>query len=133
MTQTISCPCGSQTPYSACCQPAIEGQKSAATAEALMRSRYTAYVLEEWRYLYNSWHPQTRPTRKSLSRTEKTDWQSLEILSTTGGQALDNKGTVEFRASWKTADGIISSLHEKSRFERLQGKWVYIDGDIFND
>lgn len=133
MTETALCPCGSKKDFIQCCQPAINGSDPAPTAEALMRSRYSAYVNEEWRYLFNSWHPQTRPTRKSLSRSDSVSWKNLEILNSTDGQALDDKGTVEFRAIWKNADGSQSSLHENSRFERQNGRWVYVDGDIFPD
>lgn len=129
---TDACPCGSGNNYQDCCQPRHDGTQPAPTPEALMRSRYSAYVLELWRYLYNSWDPQTRPTRKSLSKSESTDWQGLEIVSTTEGGAMHDAGTVEFKAFWKDQTGEIHSLHERSRFRRDGGKWVYIDGDIFN-
>ena len=126
------CPCGSGRRYEQCCQPCHDGSQPAASPEALMRSRYCAYVLELWRYLYNSWDPQTRPTRKSLADSGGTDWQGLEIVATTGGCALEEEGTVEFKAHWKNNDGSWQSLHERSRFRHHGGKWVYVDGEIFN-
>lgn len=129
---TSLCPCNSGRTYQQCCQPRHDNRQAADTAEALMRSRYSAYVLELWRYLYNSWDPQTRPTRKALSKTESSAWQNLEIVSTRKGTAIDEDGMVEFKASWRDSSGNTQILHEQSRFRRIGGKWVYVDGDIFN-
>ncbi|MGV6859141.1 MAG: YchJ family protein [bacterium] len=123
------CHCGSTLPFSQCCEPALTGEQPALTAEALMRSRYTAYVLENWRYLYKTWHPQTRPTRKELARTSSTHWEKLEVVNTEAGTASDSSGQVEFIATFIEA-GAVHQLHETSRFEKLGGAWVYVDGQI---
>ena len=124
-----TCPCGNSRPFPQCCEPAILGDTLAASAEALMRSRYCAYVLENWRYLYKTWHPQTRPTRKELSRSESTQWLRLEIVKTEGGGHQDTHGTVEFIAHFRLGSEA-HSLHEVSQFEKIQGKWLYVEGDI---
>ncbi|WP_458242832.1 YchJ family protein [Streptomyces sp. MAI_2237] len=118
-----SCPCGLGEPYAACCGRFLGGEAAAPTAEALMRSRYTAFVRLDEPYLLRTWHPRTRPARLGLD--PGTRWTGLEILGTTDGSAFHGTGTVTFRASFR--DG---SLHERSRFERVDGAWVYVDGEF---
>ena len=91
------CPCGSGETYGACCGPLHDGSGRAATAEQLMRSRYSAFVVGDTTYLLASWHPSTRPT--SLQLDAGTSWRFLEIVATSGGGLLDTEGVVEFRAS----------------------------------
>lgn len=110
------CPCSSGRPLAACCAPVIAGA-DAATAEALMRSRYTAYVLGEWDYLRRSWHPDTRPSRVSSTNTE---WLGLTIVAS-------SETSVEFIAGFRE-QGRVMALHETSRFARDGGRWRYIDG-----
>jgi SEC-C motif-containing protein len=88
-----------------------------------MRSRYTAFVRLERDYLLRTWHPRTRPG--SLDLDTGMRWTGLEILDTTDGSAFHGSGTVTFRASFKGG-----SLHERSRFERVDGAWVYVDGEF---
>lgn len=88
-----------------------------------MRSRYSAFVKLERDYLLRTWHPRTRPA--SLELDPAMRWTGLEILDTTDGSAFHTTGTVTFRASFKGG-----SLHERSRFERIEGAWVYVDGDF---
>jgi len=117
MHRTDSCPCGSGNPFSDCCEPIIKG-KIAPTAEALMRSRYSAYVLGYWEYLHQSWHPETRPSRVSPS---STDWLGLTIIKA-GAE------TVEFAAGFREGRKVMR-LHEASRFKKADGHWRYVDGD----
>jgi SEC-C motif-containing protein len=86
-----------------------------------MRSRYCAFVQGDAGYLLRTWHPRTRPGRLELDPGMR--WTGLEILGTTDGSAFHSAGTVEFRASYRGG-----SLHERSRFERVDGAWVYVDG-----
>ncbi|MBV0932715.1 YchJ family protein [Marinobacterium weihaiense] len=126
------CPCGSGKPFSFCCEPAISGRKPAATAEALMRSRYTAFVLGAVDYLINTTAARKRsPLDAELlsEQTQVTTWTGLEIIDTEAGSALDQQGVVEFKASFDSPEGS-AILHERSRFEREQGLWVYTDGDV---
>ncbi len=122
-SRTAPCPCGSGEAYEGCCGRLHRGEHPAATAEALMRSRYCAFVKGDEGYLLRTWHPRTRPTRLELDPAVR--WTGLEILATTGGTAFHTTGTVTFRASY--AGG---ALREHSRFERADGAWLYVDGDI---
>ncbi|MFC4505476.1 MULTISPECIES: YchJ family protein [Streptomyces] len=120
---TRSCPCGLPQAYDDCCGRYHRGPATAPTAEALMRSRYCAFVKGDVGYLLRTWHPRTRPGRLDLDPGMR--WTGLEILGTGDGSAFHTTGTVEFRASFRGG-----SLHERSRFERVDGAWVYVDGDI---
>ena len=119
------CPCGTGLTYPACCGRLHEGAADAATAEQLMRSRYSAFALGEAGYLLSTWHPRTRP--RTLRLPEGVTWTSLAVLATSAGRLLDAEGTVEFRASYRTADGP-GAQHERSRFARVDGRWRYLDG-----
>lgn len=123
----MECPCGSGKSYNQCCRLYHDG-KAAPTAESLMRSRYTAYVLRNGAYLHRSWHPTTRPNKKSLLQLTPTDWQGLTVVRTEQGSEQDANGIVEFIAHYQEA-GIAQQLHETSRFVREAGKWYYVDGD----
>ncbi|MFD9986330.1 YchJ family protein [Streptomyces massasporeus] len=118
-----SCPCGLPQPYEACCGRFHSGDAAAPTAEALMRSRYCAFVKGDVAYLLRTWHPRTRPGRMELDPGMR--WTGLEVLGTSDGSAFHTTGTVEFRASYRGG-----SLHELSRFERVDGAWVYVDGEF---
>ncbi|MFI1003537.1 YchJ family protein [Streptomyces galbus] len=117
------CPCGLPEPYDACCGRFHRGEALAPTAERLMRSRYSAFVRGEADYLLRTWHPGTRPARLDLDPGMR--WTGLEILATEDGTAFHSTGVVEFRASYRGG-----ALHERSRFERVDGAWVYVDGDF---
>ncbi|MFC4856742.1 YchJ family protein [Actinophytocola glycyrrhizae] len=125
-TTTNRCPCGTPLPYDECCGRVHSGAVAAPTAEALMRSRYSAFAVGDAGYLLESWHPDTRP--RELTLDMERQWVRLEILGSTGGGLLHVEGTVEFRAHYQhvTHAGI---LHELSRFTKVDGRWVYVDGD----
>jgi SEC-C motif domain protein len=132
---TRSCPCGLPEAYDSCCgryhrQSRTDstggtpiGTASAPTAEALMRSRYSAFVKGDAAYLLRTWHPRTRPARLDLDPGMR--WTGLEILDTSGGSAFHTTGVVEFRASYRGG-----ALRERSRFERVDGAWMYVDGEF---
>lgn len=122
---TRSCPCGLPEPYEKCCGRFHSGAAAAPTAEALMRSRYCAFVRGDAAYLLRTWHPRTRPARLDLDPGMR--WTGLEILGTTGGTAFHTTGTVTFRASYRGG-----ALQEHSRFERVDGAWVYVDGEFLD-
>ena len=121
----IDCPCGSSQAFPDCCGRYIDGPLPAPTAEALMRSRYSAYVLGRETYLLDTWHPDTRP--ETLSLTSDQRWLGLKIRSTRTGGEDDEEGMVEFIARFKIA-GRGHRLHEISTFRRLAGRWHYLDG-----
>ena len=126
MTEPTPCPCGSGKPYSDCCEPLISGAQTAASPEALMRSRYTAYTLGRGDYLHETWHPTTR--RGELDLGEPVSWLGLKILRTEDGGVTDSRGLVEFVARYRV-EGRAHRLHEISRFQRRRGRWVYVDGE----
>jgi SEC-C motif-containing protein len=121
------CPCRRGEPFGDCCGAVLAGERAAATAEALMRSRYTAFAVGDTDYLLRSWHSRTRPARLELDPGQR--WRFLEIVRTECGGPFDDTGTVEFIANYR-ADGERGSLHEVSRFVREDGAWVYLDGVI---
>lgn len=126
MNGMTPCPCGSGTAYGACCGPLHDGAP-AATAEALMRSRYTAYALGRTDHVFRTWHPRTRPD--DVAPDPGVTWTGLEVLATEAGGPDDASGVVEFRARFRSGGGP-QVLHERSRFERRGGGWVYVDGDV---
>ncbi|WP_428034050.1 YchJ family protein [Amphritea sp.] len=129
---TLTCPCGSNKPFSFCCEPAIEGHKPAATAEALMRSRYTAFVLGAVDYLIKttaSEHRHPEDAALIAEQIKATTWAGLKILATESGLANDQEGLVEFVARFET-DEQIADLHERSSFRKEDNHWVYVDGDV---
>ena len=129
---TMTCPCGSNKPFSFCCEPAIEGQKPAQTAEALMRSRYTAFALGIVDYLMNTTAAENRNPEDALLIEEQvraTTWVGLRIIATERGGKDDDSGTVEFIARFE-ADDQTGELQERSNFRKENNHWYYVDGDI---
>jgi SEC-C motif-containing protein len=129
------CPCGSSLLFEDCCKSIIESKKQAPTAEALMRSRYSAYVLVNAQYLIDSTHISTRD---NFSKTEieawakESFWQKLEVLDTYKGLGNDELGEVEFKAFYKNAKGISNIHHEKSVFRKEEGSWFYLNGKVIS-
>ncbi|WP_024795660.1 YchJ family protein [Tomitella biformata] len=130
------CPCGSGEQYELCCGrfhsarsggARSGGEAAAPTAAQLMRSRYSAFAVRDAAYLMRTWHPATRP--RSLELDDDTEWTRLTILNTTGGGLLDAEGTVEFVAQYLSG-GRRGRQHENSRFTRVDGAWVYVDGAV---
>jgi SEC-C motif-containing protein len=123
-----ACPCGSALPYAGCCGRWHAGAQhlQAPTAEALMRSRYSAYVLGLTDYLRDTWHPSTRPPPLEPP-PEGLRWLGLEVRRHTVQDA--DHATVEFVARNRLA-GRATRLHETSRFVREHGRWYYLDGEL---
>jgi SEC-C motif-containing protein len=119
------CPCGGG-PYATCCGPFHAGA-AAPTAEALMRSRYSAFALGLAPYLRSTWAAATRPAEVDLDPDLR--WRRLQIVDTARGGPADDMGVVEFRAAHRSTEGA-GVLHERSRFVREGGRWVYLDGEI---
>ncbi|MDN3297127.1 YchJ family metal-binding protein [Streptomyces ficellus] len=119
------CPCGLDARYAACCGRFHSGQAAAPTAELLMRSRYSAFVVRDAPYLLRTWAPATRP--RSVDFDPDMRWTGLEILGTSDGTLFHTTGTVTFVARY-THRGDPGELREHSRFERSGGAWVYVAG-----
>ena len=128
---TAPCPCRTPAdarPYAACCGRYHAGplHLQAPDAEALMRSRYSAFVLDLSDYLLTTWHTSTRPARLDANELG-LKWLGLEVRRHTLIDA--DHATVEFIARSKLA-GRAQRLHELSRFLREDGRWFYVDGDL---
>jgi SEC-C motif-containing protein len=126
MTKLVNCPCGNQQPHAKCCGKYIDDGLSAPTAEALMRSRYTAYTLMQEDYLSATWHPSTRPKMLDLSEDAPRKWLGLTIKN--HEQSDNEHAIVEFVARYKV-HGRAHRLHEVSRFLYENKQWFYLDGD----
>lgn len=123
MAKLNPCPCGYGRELSDCCGRYIEDIEAAPTAEALMRSRYTAYVLLREDYLLATWHASTRPVQLGLTQEAPTKWIGLDVKR---HELLDdNHATVEFVARYKV-NGRAQRMHEISRFVREEGRWYYV-------
>lgn len=125
----MQCPCSIEKKYSDCCKKAHQNIGSVSSAEALMRSRYSAFVLANIEYLQKSHHSKTRPLKKEKRDIEKwaksVKWLKLEVLNTTKGTANDSTGTVEFKAFFME-NGEINVIHENSKFVKENNHWVYV-------
>lgn len=121
-----NCPCGSTLAYVNCCG-SLHGGAVAASAEALMRSRYSAFVLGLEPYLLATWHADTRPGRLDLATEPAMKWLGLDVKH--HEQADADHAIVEFVARYKV-NGRAHRLHEVSRFVRQDGRWFYLDGEF---
>ena len=121
MAEQRPCPCGDGQDYQGCCGRYHAGTP-APTPEALMRSRFSAFVLERDDYLLETWHPDTRPA--SLPDDDTTRWVRLEVLES---GASGEQGHVHFRATFREGRRW-AVLEEASRFVREDGRWYYLDG-----
>ena len=121
-----NCPCGSGRPYEACCGRFHAGA-AAPDAETLMRSRYSAFVSGLADYLLATWHPDTRPAELGLDEMPRPQWLELTVKS--HSRQDDSHATVEFVARYKL-NGRAFKLHELSHFERRDGLWLYVDGEM---
>jgi SEC-C motif-containing protein len=126
------CPCCSGRPYSDCCEPVVTSARPAATAEELMRARYSAYASGAIDFIISSTHPDRRPEcdEKAIrSWSANSDWTGFEIASAEAGKEGDSEGKVEFIARF-TEDRMKKILHETGVFKRIDGQWYYVDGTI---
>lgn len=130
----MNCYCSSEKEFADCCQPFIEGTAKPQTAEELMRSRYSAYACAAVEYIIRTTHPSVRKFHDAgaiENWARSSEWQKLEIVSKTGGEAKDKKGTVEFKAYFLDAEKDPQIHHELSNFQKELGKWFFVDGEVF--
>jgi len=123
--------CCSGFTFADCCQPFLLGSKKANTAEALMRSRYSAYVVADVNYIIATTHLSTRKRHdhNSIKQWAKSStWQKLEIISKRAGEATDAIGKVEFKAYYLDSNKRSQVHHEDSNFVKENGVWFFVDG-----
>lgn len=94
-----------------------------------MRSRYVAYVKRNEAYLRRTWHPKAMPGNLDLNNQGHLQWLGLNVVGKFAGGEGDEQGTVEFVAKFKV-NGRAQRLHEKSRFVKEAGRWLYVDGEF---
>jgi SEC-C motif-containing protein len=126
------CPCGSGREYAQCCEPYITGVQKPSTAEALMRSRYSAYAEHSVDYIINSCIRKDRDDidiKSTRDWSEKSTWLGLKIISTEKGGPADTEGTVEFEASYEQ-NGLKDIHHETAKFKKVNDEWLYDEGTI---
>lgn len=129
----MKCYCGSGKNYDVCCSPLIEGLQSAKTPEALMRSRYSAYVGKHFQYIFDTYSVKHSDRPLSVNELEEhardTTWLGLKIEKSS---IMENKGEVEFRAMYQVENQLYQ-LHELSQFIKEKNQWRYLSGNIFQD
>ena len=126
----MECPCGSKKEFEKCCAPFLKGEKNPATAEELMRARYSAFHEGEIDFIFNTHHESTRgelDMEGIKTWALESEWLGLEILSTEAGKASDKEGKVEFSCLFNYA-GKNQTHHELSTFKKENGKWYFVDG-----
>ena len=126
MLEDFPCHCGSKKMFTTCCKPFLTFQTKAETAEQLMRSRYSAFVIENANYLLHSWHPDTRPT--SIDFDSQTKWLGLKVKRCKAGLFSDLLGWVEFVARFKIA-GKAERIEELSYFIKDGDQWLYVSAE----
>ncbi len=125
-----SCPCGSGQPFDDCCRPYLEGDRPAPTAEALMRSRYTAYVMSNIGYIEETTHASRRDQfnrKESEAWSRKAQWETLQIVHTENGGPQDEDGLVEFVVRFRDK-GRMRQHNEVAEFKQEEGRWYFMDG-----
>lgn len=123
-----ACPCCSTKTFAQCCEPFLQQKEKPTTPEQLMRSRYTAYCLEDFTYIKKTMRAPALKNfnlAEAVSQAKKCKWQNLTVVS---ARQEENIGFVEFIAQYRFY-GKMHELHEKSRFHFLDGQWFYTDGE----
>ncbi|MEO9953468.1 YchJ family metal-binding protein [Nonlabens sp.] len=126
----MKCPCNPEKFYKDCCKKVHQDIFKATTAQELMRSRYSAFVLGNIDYLSKSHHSSTRPSKRDDKETERwtrtVEWVKLDVINHTAGTASDAIGTVYFKAFF-IENGSVQIIEENSRFCKENEHWVYLD------
>ncbi|MDE6735490.1 MAG: YchJ family protein, partial [Desulfovibrio sp.] len=124
------CPCGSGKPLAACCGPYLAGEAWPETAEALMRSRYTAYALRNYPWLVETTHPAARADVSAealAAQCKGVRWLRLDVEKCVDAPEPDGADMVEFHALYEL-DGVVRQIGERSAFVRDEGRLYYMDG-----
>jgi len=132
MNDTTPCPCCSGLPFADCCGPLLSGAAKASGPEALMRSRYSAYTLQDMPYLARTLHPSQRGDYDEAGAEKwarESEWDDLEIIRVGADPANPNRGTVEFRARYRS-NGNRLEHHELAEFRKTGDNWYFYDGKL---
>jgi SEC-C motif domain protein len=124
--KNLPCPCGSGKIINSCCGQFISEKNKPETAEQLMRSRYTAYVMKEKDYILKTWHSSSRPKKFKLDIN--IEWIGLQIIDVTEGALENSKGSVFFEASYRFQNSLYT-IRENSRFVKEDNSWLYLHGE----
>ena len=127
-----NCPCGSGCTYENCCGALHCGNVVAVTAQDLMRSRYSAFVVGDVDYLLNTHAPEYRPVneREEIAQwSASVQWLGLDVIECQNGGVADDTGYVEFVAHYRE-EGQNKQIREKSLFRKTQGVWFYVTGEL---
>jgi SEC-C motif-containing protein len=130
----VTCPCGKGESLDTCCGPYIEGKKLPETAEALMRSRYTAFATGKVDYILETHDPDRRgevDAEGAATWSKDSEWLGFELVSAENGGPSDSAGVVEFVAKYKIK-GVTLTHRERSIFRKADGRWFFVDGQIVN-
>lgn len=125
-----TCPCGSGRTFDACCEPLITGKRLPATAEELMRARYSAYATVSIDYILDSTHPEHRGDYDAAGTKKwaaESEWEGLEIVETRRGGPEESTGEVEFIATF-SEKGLKRRHHELASFTKVGEQWYFVDG-----
>lgn len=125
------CPCCSGKPFADCCEPFLQRKSKPLSARAMVRARYCAYALgagTHREFLARTWHPNT-PQKVTMAdlTNDNLQWTGLEILR---AEQKGDRAMVEFKATFLDTTGKPRVHHEMSLFERIQGVWLYLDGQV---
>lgn len=129
------CHCDSEKKFTECCSPFLAGDANPATAVECMRSRYSAFVEANVDYITKTHHPdfmEDYSPEDTQAWAKESEWLGLKIVESEDGQAGDSEGTVEFIANYKQ-QGKTFRHHELSTFQKRDGQWYFVDGQIIND
>jgi SEC-C motif domain protein len=131
VTNESHCPCGSEQFLEKCCLPLIQGKQKPETAEALLRSRYTAFTRGDVDYVLSTYHSKTRKDvkREEIEEWSKnSEWLGLQVVQVEHGAKSETEGTIVFSAKYKDkSDGKVHEHWEKSFFEKENGDWRFLD------
>jgi len=126
------CYCGSDKEFTSCCEPFLNGEANPPTAEACMRSRYSAFATSNIDYIYKTIHPSRKEEFDSENIKEwatQSTWDGLEIVAADRGGPEDDKGTVEFIAHY-SIDNVSRTHHEVGQFRKENDLWYFVDGEL---
>ena len=131
----MSCHCGVGQSFELCCEPFILKKEKPETAEALMRSRYSAFVVGAVDYIYETHHPSKREEVSKdeiMAWSQDSSWHGLEIVEKSEGETKNSSGIVEFIAKYSTNEQRYNH-HERASFEKVEGDWFFVDGQIIKN